>query len=438
MAERSVAVIGAGPCGLSACKTLDEFGIEYECLEASESVGGIWNVERGPGGGYRSLQTNTSTGGMSYADFPFDGSYPTYPNAEEMVRYFQSYAEKFGLQRRIRFGQRVERATPLEGGGWQLELGEGETREYGALVVATGQYTFPRRPHDSVPGHFSGEQLHVFDYLDAATPVDCRGKRVVVVGLGSSAAELAAELCDPDSQVGCASQVILSARSGRWVLPKVIDGAPLDARAPHPAARLPAPVRMLPGDAGAWAMRRMMGKMIRSQAGKHGGAAALGLPEPEIEPWEERPTMSIDFIPALQANRIHVRPGIRSFDGSTVQFEDGSQTDADVILYGTGYQLDFPYLDRETLGCEAPELSLYQRISHPAHDDLFFVGCCRVMCSMWPLAEQQSRWIARLMTGAFELPSREARARKAVELAATLPVMCGFYVETLRKEAGGL
>jgi cation diffusion facilitator CzcD-associated flavoprotein CzcO len=437
MTDQSVAVIGAGPCGLAACKTLAEFGIDYECLEASESIGGIWNVERGPSGGYRSLQTNTSTGGMSYSDFPFGELYPTYPTAAEMVRYFQSYAENFDLHERIHFEHRVTRARPIASGGWQLELNNSETREYTALVVATGQYNFPRRPHDAIPGTFSGEQLHVFDYLDAATPVNCRGRRIIVVGLGSSAAEVAAELSDPSARVGCASQVILSARSGRWVLPKMIDGEPLDAKAPHPAARLPAAARMLPGESGAWALRRALAMMMRSQSAKHGGAKALGLPEPVIKPWEDRPTMSLDFVPALQAGRIDVRPAIRSFEGATVFFEDDTRADADVILYATGYQLHFPYFDTKTLGCNAPELALYQRISHAVHDNLFFLGCCRVMCSMWPLAEQQSRWVARLLSGAFELPGRDERTRAAVSLASSLPVMCNFYVEGLRKEAGG-
>ena len=65
MEERKVAVIGAGPCGLPACKTLDEFGIDYECLEASDSAGGIWNVESGPGGGYRLSRESTD---ISIAD----------------------------------------------------------------------------------------------------------------------------------------------------------------------------------------------------------------------------------------------------------------------------------------------------------------------------------------------------------------------------------
>jgi cation diffusion facilitator CzcD-associated flavoprotein CzcO len=66
-----VGVIGAGPCGLSACKSLGESGIDYECLEASELLGGIWNVHQG-GGGYGSLHSNTSNPNMAFADFPFE------------------------------------------------------------------------------------------------------------------------------------------------------------------------------------------------------------------------------------------------------------------------------------------------------------------------------------------------------------------------------
>lgn len=169
-----------------------------------------------------------------------------------------------------------------------------------------------------------------------------------------------------------------------------------------------------------------------------GGAEGLGLPEPSIEPWEDRPTLSVDFVPALKAGRIDVRSGIKRFDGSTVHFEDGSEAEADVILYATGYELGFPYLSREVLGCDAPDLALYQRIAHPEQEGLFFVGCCRVMCSLWPLAEQQSRWIARALSGGFKIPGPRKRASKAVPLSTTLPVMCNAYVDGLRGEAGQL
>ena len=70
VANQPVAVIGAGPCGLAACKSLQESGIDFVCFEARLGVGGIWNVEDRQGSGYRSLHTNTSKRGMYYSDFP--------------------------------------------------------------------------------------------------------------------------------------------------------------------------------------------------------------------------------------------------------------------------------------------------------------------------------------------------------------------------------
>lgn len=437
MREIKIAVIGAGPCGLAACKALAEKGLAFECLEASSGVGGIWNVERGSGG-YRSLQTNTSVPGMEFSDFPFPEDSPVFPNAEQMVAYFNRYAEHFQLRQHICFNQRVTQAEPQTDGSWCVQLDSGEQRQYSSLVVATGQYTAPRLPHDTIPGSFSGQHLHAYDYLDAGAPLDMAGKRVIVVGLGSSAAEIAAELSNPDAPVGCAAQVILSARSGRWVAPKLMEGKPMDARAPHASARMPAVIRALPGGAGQWLARRALGKALRNAWDKLGGAEGLGLPQPSIQPWEDRPSVSFDFIPALQAGRIEVRPGIVRFDGQTVVFSDGSQTEADVILYATGYALNFPFLSDDTLGCQAPELKLYQRISHPEYDTLFFVGCCRVMCSLWPLAEQQSRWLARLLAGDFKLPDSTRRLQRAVSLQRSLPIICNFAVEELRREAGGL
>jgi cation diffusion facilitator CzcD-associated flavoprotein CzcO len=430
MNNQIVAVLGAGPCGLAACKTLAEFGIPYECLEATDALGGIWNVERG-GGGYRSLLTNTSTTGMAYTGFPFEDDSPIYPDAAQMVDYFKRYAEHFQITKNIRFNTGVLDARPLEDSTWALKLDNGETRPYSSVIVATGQYTLPRRIHDSTPGTFAGEHLHVSDYLDVATPIDLRNKRVVVVGLGTSAVELAAELAND------ASQVIVSARSGRWVVPRSVDGTPIDGRSPHPSDRVPPEDLALPGDEGPTIARQKLAKNIRELFDRIGGAEGLGLPEPAIEPWEERPSTSNDFIPALKAGRIDVRPGIQRFEGDTVHFTDGTHAQADAILYATGYQLDFPYISKEVLGCEAPDLALYQRIVHPAHDGLYFIGCLRVMCSLWPVAEQQSRWIARHLTGAFDLPSEEERVAQAVTLTKAMPVMCNFYIEGLRAEADG-
>ena len=438
LSHERVAVIGAGPCGLPVCKALAQAGLDYQCFEAADAVGGVWNLSPEGSGAYRSLHTNTSTKAMAYSDYPFDVPEHRHLPAEELRDYFERYATHFDLRPHIRFGTRVVRASPLDDGGWELELEGGERRRFGALVVASGQYACPRWPTEPRPEDFAGDSLHVFDYFDPATPVDCRGKRVVVVGLGSSAAELAAELSDPDHPIGTAASVHLAARSGRWVVNKLAGGKPIDVQAPHPADPLPPPIRWLPPAAATWAMRRVMKLGIQRLAEQGGSAQELGLPVPEIEPWAERPTMSNEFIPAVREGRVKVHPGIARFQAHRVFFADGEHVEADVVLYATGYRLDLPFLDRETLGCDAPDLSLYQRIAHPEHERLFFVGFLRVGCSMWPVAEQQALWIAKALGGGFAPLTGRARRDAATPLMRTMPVMCNVYVDGLRREAGGL
>ncbi|MBW2388058.1 MAG: NAD(P)-binding domain-containing protein [Deltaproteobacteria bacterium] len=429
-----VCIIGAGPSGLAACKVLAEAGIAFECLEAGRSVGGVWDVEGGYGGGYRSLHTNTSTQKMAYSDFPFPDDSPQFPNHSQMLDYFNAYAEHFKIRDRIQLNCRVESANPLEDGRWQIRLESGETRDYAACIVATGQYGTRRWPEPLPPGHFDGDQIHASDYLDPTTPLDCRDKRVVVVGLGSSAAEIATELAGGKAGESIASRVILSARSGRYIMPKVYKGEPLDSNAPHPTLQLPAAIRWLPRWARLHFPRSLMKKAFARIQQEVGGPTDWNLPDPAFPPWAERPTLSDGFIPALQAGRVEGKPGISAIDGSSIKFTDGSVAKADVVIYATGYRFDFPFLDRQVLGCESTELSLYQRVAHPSSRNLYFIGFTRVLCSLWPVSEQQAIWLAGVLTGSIKLPSEAERTRRAVQVAEDLPVFCNFYVLDLRAD----
>ncbi|MFT5573727.1 MAG: dimethylaniline monooxygenase (N-oxide forming) [Cryomorphaceae bacterium] len=435
--EMKIAVIGAGPCGLAASKALKEFGLGFECLEAGERVGGVWNVESG-GNGYRSLRTNTSTGSMAFSDFPFEAGSPLHPSADEMAEYFRKYAEHFSIIEHIKFNTRVKQVTPNADNSWQIEFGNGATEHYSNVIVATGRYAKPKLPDDQSLADFEGQVFHSSDYLDVQSPVDFRGKRVVVVGLGSSAAEIASDLADKSLTPECATRVVLSVRSGRWVIPKIIDGKPADAAAPHPSDQLPMFARMMPNSVGVWLMRRVLGKIFRHHFELQQALLINKLPKPDIKPWADRPTLSSDFVPLLQSGDIEIRPSITKFRGSTVCFSDATEFAADGIIYATGYTAEIPFISEQVLGCGDDELTLYQQIAHPEQAGLFFVGYSPVLCSMWPLAEQQSRWIARLLSKAFTLPDERVRKRKAIRLKTALPIICGFYVAKLRKEAKGL
>jgi len=427
-----VCVIGAGPSGLAICKVLREARVPFTCFEAGPKVGGIWDVETGRGGGYRSLRTNTSISKMAFSDFPFPDNTPPFPHHSEMLAYFNAYADHFGIRDAIHLATPVERAEPLDSGGWRIHLAAGQTRDFSACIVATGQYGARQFPEPRPPGVFAGEEFHAMDYLDPETPIDCRDKRVVVVGLGSSAAEIASELAGGHKGPTIASRVTLSARSGRYIMPKFVGDQPLDANAPHPAAPIPKSLRWIPESARTRLMQTFISKVLGRIVGEIGEPAKWNLPNPSFPAYAERPTISDGFIPALESGRIVGKPGIERFEGKTIRYHDGTTHEADLIVWATGYRADFPFLAPEVLGHDASDLALYRRIAHPMLPNLYFIGFTRVLCSLWPLSEQQALWLAGVLSGRIPLPDAETRMASAIEMRRALPVFCNLHVMELR------
>ena len=106
---------------------------------------------------------------------------------------------------------------------WEIRLDDGRTLEYDALLVANGHHWDPRWPEPAYPGEFAGRQIHSHAYLNPEEPVNCRGRKILVVGMGNSAMDIACELSRP----GLAEKVFLSARRGVWILPKYLFGVPM-------------------------------------------------------------------------------------------------------------------------------------------------------------------------------------------------------------------
>lgn len=432
-AER-VCIVGAGPTGLAVCKTLKEAGVSFDCFDAGRSVGGVWDVEGGYGGGYRSLETNTSIEKMEFSDFPFPDGSPMFVHHSQLLAYFNAYADHFALRDDIHLGVRVVDATPTEDDQWVVRFEAGEPKTYAAFIVCSGQYGTTRWPKPHPEGSFAGEQIHASDYLDPETPVECRGKRVVVVGLGSSAAEIATELAGGEGSKTIASHVTLSARSGRYIVPKLFHGKPLDSNSPHPGAQIPAAMLLVPEAARLRVVRAVMAKAFERIEKDVGGPETWNLPKPSFPVWGDRPTISEFFIPALEEKRIEPRAGIAKLDGNTVHFTDGSSCEADVIIYATGYQLSFPFLKEEVLGGAAGDIELYQRIAHPQQRGLYFIGFTRVLCSLWPVSELQAKWLAQVLTGDIVLPDMAKQKKRAIQVAKTDPVFCNFHVLDLRAD----
>lgn len=387
----SVCIIGAGSSGIAACKALHERGIPFDCIEKSDRVGGNWvfGNRNGMSAAYRSLHINTSRERMEYSDFPMPEWYPDFPHHSHIAAYFDQYVDHFGFRDRILFETGVERAERGPDGVWSVTLDSGETRRYDALVVANGHHWDPRWPEPAYPGSFDGEQSHAHHYVDNK-PFE--GRRVLVVGIGNSAMDIAVET----SHVS--EKTFLSARRGAHVLPKYIFGRPLDQIL----------VNRWTG-AVPWTIRKTtLRTMYRIGVGK---VEDYGLPRPDHGVGEAHPTISADFLNRLAHGEMAYKPGISELQGGRVGFSDGTSEEIDAIVWCTGYRVTFPFFDDDFIAAPDNDLPLFRRVFHPQVDNVFFVGLLQPLGAIMPLAEAQGRWIAAYLRGEYALPDAAALAQ---------------------------
>jgi dimethylaniline monooxygenase (N-oxide forming) len=398
-AAQKACVIGAGSSGIAACQVLNAQGVAFDCFEKGSQVGGNWRYENDNelSSAYRSLHINTSRGLMAYRTYPMPDDYPDYPNHFQIARYFDDYVDHFALREKIRFRSEVKSVRPVDG-EWEVTVedheGDSETNRYRAVVVANGHHWDPRWPEPPFPGseQFEGEQIHVHHYRE---PEVLEGKRVLVLGIGNSATDIAVEA----SRI--AEKTFLAMRRGAYVMPKYLNGKPTDEAASKVLTMMPLP-----------AQRFVLNRMLGLTAG---AMTAYGLPEPDHKLLEAHPTVSAELLSRLGHGDIVVKPNIDRFAGGRgVRFVDGSDEEIDLVVYCTGYKISFPFFDEKLVSARNNQLSLYRRVVSVDHPGLYFVGLIQPLGAIMPLAEAQSEWVADLLGGRGTLPSpREMRSEIA-------------------------
>jgi len=394
----TVCIIGAGCSGFTTAKRLADRCIAYDQFELSDDVGGNWYFDNpnGRSSAYASLHIDTSTTRLEFEEFPAPEDFPHFPHHTLIHRYFRDYVDHFGLRESITFNTGVTRAVRRPDGGWEVTLTTGETRSYTDLVVANGHHWQPRMPRwASDPStSFDGTILHSHAYRSPFEPVDMRGKRVIVVGLGNSAVDIASELAFP----WMAETLYVSARRGVWVLPKYRNGQPADKVMAPPD---------LPKEQALAASRTMIRELV-------GSMSSYGLPEPDHEPLSAHPTVSADFLTKAGSGDLHLLPEIARLDGDTVHLVGGTSVQADVIVCATGYEISFPFFDSDAAELHPDaehRFPLFKRIVKPGVDHLFFAGLAQSSPTIVNLAEQQSKLIAGVIDGSYALPDPAEQER---------------------------
>jgi cation diffusion facilitator CzcD-associated flavoprotein CzcO len=399
-AAEKVCIIGAGSSGIVAAQVLKARGIGFDCFEKGSQVGGNWRYENdnGMSSAYRSLHINTSRRVMAFKTLPMPDHYPDYPDHFQMAAYFDEYVDHFGLREEIRFRTEVVSVEPADG-EWEVTVddadGKRETRRYRAVVVANGHHWDPRWPEPAFPGSedFEGEQIHAHHYRE---PDVLPGKRVLVLGIGNSAVDIAVE----SSRI--ADKTFLATRRGAYVLPKYINGKPID-EVSNPF------ISMLPLSVQRFFTTRALG--IASAA----DPTAYGLPKPDHKLFEAHPTVSSELLPRLGHGDIAVKPNIERFAGGrSVRFVDGSEEEIDLVVYCTGYKMTFPFFDPEVFSAPDNRLPLYRRVASVERPGLYFIGFIQPLGPIMPLAEAQCEWVADLLAERVSLPG-PAEMRQEIE-----------------------
>lgn len=410
-----VCIIGAGSSGIAAAQVLQARGIDFDCYEAGSEVGGNWRYlnDNGMSSSYRSLHINTSREIMEYKSYPMRHDYPTYPNHVQIARYFDRFVDHFGFRDRIRFRTEVVSVVPVDG-EWAVTVRargakRTTTQRYQAVLVANGHHWDARWPEPAFPGAdtFTGEQTHSHHYK---TFEGYEGKRVLVLGIGNSACDIAVET----SKVS--ARTFLAMRRGAHVVPKYVFGIPTDHLTTSPVARI-----------GYFPLQRaMLGLIMRLV---RGDVTKYGLPKPDHKIASAHPTISDEILVRLGHGDITVKPTISRLDGDTVHFADGTSEPIDVIVYCTGYKITFPFLDESVITAQDNEISLFRRVVAPDHPGLYFIGLVQPLGAIMPLAEAQAEWVADLLEGTATLPSESEMRR---EIAAYHRGLAKRYVTSKR------
>nr|XP_054765940.1 flavin-containing monooxygenase 5-like [Lytechinus pictus] len=402
MNGKRVAVIGAGVSGLVGIKTCFEEGLQPVCFEKQQQLGGAWVYDEdggsdpnGPASVYDKLITNICKENMAYSDFPYPQHVPPFPKRQDVLQYYIDYAEKFNLNKYIKFDTAVVEVTKTadfqETGRWSVRFkhkdGKIETEIFNAVLVCTGMYSSGMVPDYPGKNEFHGQILHGGQFR---TGRHFQNKTILVIGSSHSAGDIACMSCD------YARQVYMSMRDGAWIVPRILNGQPADTYVNQRWKDF------IP----KWIYNYLVKRAMDSSQDWR----TLGL-QSSKHPAFTKCVMLNDQLPVkIMSGQVTVRSGVERFEGSRVIFDDGSYLeDVDCVICATGYNVKTPFLEENILFDHSNQLELYMNVIPPklAHPTLAAIGLFRSRGGIGSTVELQVRYAISVFKKEVKLPSRQ-------------------------------
>jgi cation diffusion facilitator CzcD-associated flavoprotein CzcO len=339
--SHEVVVIGAGPAGLATGRELARRNIGYVIFERGSRAGHTWDTL------YDSLVLHTGKHLSALPGLPFPGSTPLFPSRKDFLDYLHRYVDWFRLA--IATGTEVVSAT-RDRDGWLMRTAGGQDVRARAVVIATGIVANPHLA--DLPGRerFRGRIDHSVTYR---RPEPFRSQRVLVVGVGNSAGEIAAELAD------AGAFVTIAVRSGARIVPRQLLGIPIQYFAVGLSALPRAAHRGV-----AEAIARVS-ELIRGPA---------VLPRPREDRCSDVPLIGFHLANALRAGKIRLKGAVVELTTDGARFADGSTEPFDRILLATGYRPAVAILGNQIQRDDCGFARRRDRVTSLDQPDLYFVG----------------------------------------------------------------
>jgi len=327
-------------------------------IEKTNSVGTPWRNH------YRRLHLHTNKRISNLPFKKFARTIPRYPSRQQVVDYLDDYQKEHMINPIFN----TEAARIVKGpGGWMTETNNGVFKSK-YVIIATGAFAKPKAVHVKGMATFPGQIVHSYDYK---TGSDYKGQKVLVVGFGNSACEIAIDLYEQGAKPS------MSVRSPVNVIPRDVFGIPI--------LELSIAMRGLPArfvdTVNAPLLRLLVGDITK-----------LGLkklpygPLEQIQKMASIPLLDIGTIKHIREGHIRIYDDIDHIQGGTVHFSSGKKEDFDGIVAGIGY-------DNGHAGIVDVDPSRFEDLKHPVNKQKYFGKDGLYFCGFWIAPTGQIREI---------------------------------------------
>ncbi|MGW4242196.1 flavin-containing monooxygenase [Nocardia sp. NPDC004722] len=329
-----IAIVGAGISGICMAVALQQAGFtDFTLYEKADDYGGTWRDNSYPG-----LVCDVPS---RYYQFRFAMNpewTQLYSAGPEIKRYLVGVAREHGLHRHTRFGTEVTSAA-FDGNAWQVTTSDGGAREFDFVLCATGFLHHPNRP--DIPGldEFGGTVMHSARWRH---DVELTGKRVGVIGTGSTGTQLVSALA------GKVPEVVLFQRTPQWILPTVnrsyspiskwlYKTAPALGAVPYLFNRAAFAV-FSQGLVHPGRVRRLIQWVVERNLRSVKDPELRRKLTPDYQAMCKRLVVSDRFYQAIQRpDATLVTEGIDHIDAKGVVTRDGRRHDLDILVLATGF-----------------------------------------------------------------------------------------------------